>query len=201
MRAHNFTVVVLTVIVSAAPARVFAQQSLADIARQEEERRKTVRAPAKVYTNKDLSPVAGPPPGAPAPTDVKDSKGTDDSKDTKDSKGAKDGQDAKDTKDAKDAGKKEVKDQVYWSGKLKALQQQLDRDSSFSIALQTRINSLLTDFVNRDDPVQKAAIERDRQKALAELAGLKKAIVDDQKAIADLQEEARRAGVPPGWLR
>ena len=198
MRAHHFTAVVVAVLAAAAPARAVAQPSLADIARQEEERRKTVRAPAKVYTNKDLSPVVAPPPPATAPADANDSKAADDSKDAKDSKGAKAGQD---TKDAKDTGKKEVRDQAYWSGKLKALQQTLDRDTSFSIALQTRINSLLTDFVNRDDPVQKAAIERDRQKALAELDGLKKTLVDDKKAIADLEEEARRAGVPPGWLR
>jgi len=195
MRAHHFTAVVVTVLAAAAPARAFAQPSLADIARQEEERRKTVRAPAKVYTNKDLSPVVAPPPPPTAPADANDSKAADDPKDAKDSKGAKAGPDAKDT------GKKEVRDQAYWSGKLKALQQTLDRDTSFSIALQTRINSLLTDFVNRDDPVQKAAIERDRQKALAELDGLKKTLVDDKKAIADLEEEARRAGVPPGWLR
>ena len=30
---------------------------------------------------------------------------------------------------------------------------------------------------------------------------LKKAIENDKKALADLQEEARRAGVPPGWMR
>ena len=60
---------------------------------------------------------------------------------------------------------------------------------------------LNTDFVNRDDPVQKRAIEADRQKALAELARLNKAVIDGNKAIADLEEAARRAGVPPGWLR
>jgi len=36
---------------------------------------------------------------------------------------------------------------------------------------------------------------------LTELDRLKKQIVDDQKAITDIEEEARRAGVPPGWLR
>ena len=41
----------------------------------------------------------------------------------------------------------------------------------------------------------------DRQKAIDELNRLTKQIADDKKAIADLQEEARRAGVPPGWLR
>ena len=34
-----------------------------------------------------------------------------------------------------------------------------------------------------------------------ELNRLKLAIRNGQQAIADLQEEARRAGVPPGWLR
>ena len=37
-----------------APARA---QSLADIAKKEEDRRKTVPAPSKVYTNKDLAPT------------------------------------------------------------------------------------------------------------------------------------------------
>ena len=43
-----------------------------------------------------------------------------------------------------------------------------DRDQAFADAIQTRINSLTADFVNRDDPIQRAAIERDRIKAIAE---------------------------------
>ena len=69
------------------------------------------------------------------------------------------------------------------------------------LAVQTRINSLTADFVNRDDPAQRILIERDRQKSIAELSRLTKAIADGKKSIADLGEEARRAGVPPGWLR
>ena len=46
-----------------------------------------------------------------------------------------------------------------------------------------------------------AAISADRQKALAELDRTQKAVAADTKAIAALDEEARRAGVPPGWLR
>ena len=81
------------------------------------------------------------------------------------------------------------------------LQEALDRDSTFAEALQSRINALTTDFVNRDDPAQRTVIERDRQKAVAELDRLKKQISDDRKALADFEEEGRRAGVPPGWLR
>jgi len=81
------------------------------------------------------------------------------------------------------------------------LQAQLERDQTYADALQSRINQLTSDFVGRDDPAQRAVLARDKQKAIDELNRLKQAIVNDKKAISDLEEEARRAGVPPGWLR
>lgn len=168
-------------------------QSLADVAKKEEERRKTVTAPAKVYTNKDLNPV---PAGSPSPAPVaKPADGA--AKDKEADTDAK----AKAGKAPDAADKTPVKDQAYWAGKYKGLQDALLRDQNYADAMQTRINSLNADFVNRDDPAQRAVIERDRQKALAELARLKQSILDTKKSIADFEEEARRAGVPPGWMR
>jgi hypothetical protein len=165
-------------------------QSLADVAKKEEERRKTVAQPAKVYTNKDLAPT--PPPATPPPDTATPAAARPEAvKDNKES-----------PKGAQAAGEKPVvKDQSYWGDRRKSLTAQIDRDQTLADALQSRINALTTDFVNRADPAQRAVIERDRQKALAELAGLKKQIEDDKKAIAGFEEEARRAGVPPGWLR
>ena len=48
------------------PATVVEAQSLADVARQEAERRRAVKAEAKVYTNRDLGPAAIRPPASPA---------------------------------------------------------------------------------------------------------------------------------------
>jgi hypothetical protein len=84
---------------------------------------------------------------------------------------------------------------------MKAAREQLERSQLFADSLQTRINSLWTDFVNRDDPAQKAKLETDRKTALAELERVKKEIELQTKAITALEDEARRAGVPPGWLR
>ena len=84
---------------------------------------------------------------------------------------------------------------------MKNLRDRLDRDQIYVDALQSRVNALSTDFVNRDDPVQRAQVASDRQRALGELERLKRQIADEKQAIADLEEEARRAGVPPGWLR
>lgn len=191
------------VILSLAAAWPVRSQSLADVAKKEEERRKAAGTePAKVYTNKDLSHKNEPPPPEAG------AKPADASKDAAKDKDAKDGKDAKDAKDkdGKDAAKDKddkapVKDRAYWLGRMKAAQEKLLRDSNYLDAMQTRINALNTDFVNRDDPIQKGAVERDRQKAIAEQNKLKADVAADKKAIADLEEEARRAGIPPGWLR
>lgn len=160
-------------------------QSLADVAKQEEERRKTIK-PVRVLTNKDLGAVPPPvvtalPPDAPkVPEAVKTEKPSD---------------------AAPPQDKGLVRDQAYWSARMKELRTLLDRDQISAEAMQTSINSLSADFVNRDDPAQRAVIEQKRQRAVGELDRLTKAIADGKKAIADLEEEARRAAVPPGWLR
>jgi hypothetical protein len=184
MRLKGFAIVVVAALI--VPALPVFAQSLGDIAKKEEERRKKIADPAKVYTNKDLGapPVAStPPPAATTP-------GTP----------AAPAEAPKATEaEAKD--KEPAKDQKYWAGRLKTLRDDVARNETYAEALQTRLNSLQADFVNRDDPAQRAVIERDRNKVAAELGRLKQAMTDGKKAITDLEEEARRAGVPPGWLR
>ena len=79
-----------------------------------------------------------------------------------------------------------MKDHAYWSGRMKALQASLERDQTYTEALQSRINALSTDFVNRDDPAQRSVIGRDRQKAVDELNRLNAAIVANKKAICSI---------------
>lgn len=196
MRANKVAVIVAGGMLAcgAMQAVQAAAQSLGDVAKKEEERRKQVTAAGKVYTNKDLAPA--PPSSMPPP--APDASGAAAGSGATAKEPAADGKSA--DKDAsKDAGDK--KDQAYWSGRMKAAQEAVDRDSTLADAMQSRINALATDFVNRDDPAQRAVIERDRQKALGELERLRKQITADKKAITDIEEEARRAGVPPGWLR
>jgi hypothetical protein len=198
MRVRFPLAVVFSIAAAARFGTGLSAQSLADVARQEEARRQTIKDPAKIYTNKDLgsvpSPQSAPPPSAaatpPSPSEVKEG---DKPKDDK----------AKDDKDKAPDGKDKapVKDQAYWSGRAKELKTQLDRDQSYADAMQSRINGLTADFAARDDPAQRNAINNDRLKAMADLDRLKKAIQDDKKAQDDLSEEARRTGVPAGWLR
>ena len=165
-------------------------QSLAEVARQEEARRKEIRNPAKVYTNKDLAIV--PPPAAPAAAPTPSDKPA--------TPPAADSDKAPpQTPDVKDQGA--IKDQKYWSGRMQDLVAQLDRDQVYTDALLARVDVLTLNLTARDDPSQRAAITRDRQKAIDEVDRLRLAMQRTTSAIADLEEEARRASVPPGWLR
>src|SRR5262249_1559177 len=155
---------------TASVAPVFAQ-SLADVARKEEERRKAVSQSGeaytnevltkKVYTNKDLRPVPStlPPAAAEPKTGQKPASDQDAT--------------SPDMKAAADSANPRAKDRAYWSDRLKAVQEQLERDQTYAAALQSRINALTADFVNRDDPAQKGVIERDRLRAIAELDRLR----------------------------
>jgi hypothetical protein len=180
--------------------RVLCAQSLADVAKQEEQRRSAVKAPAKLLTNKDLNPVpviaetpastSGQGEVVPTPPSGTDATAA-----------AAPADKSAPSPTPAPAATPDPKDQAYWSNQQKALQTQLSRDQTFMDAMQTRVNSLTADFTNRDDPAQRALISADRQKALDELTRLKDAIEKDKKAIADFAEQARRLGVPPGWLR
>lgn len=175
--------------VTAVRGQTPAAPTLVDVAKAEEARRKGVRKPAKVYTNGNLkgdnrsaAPPAPATPATPAPPST--------------------------TVPAVDlpggtvpAAKAAARDQAYWSGRMLAAQTALERSRLFAESLQSRINALTTDFVNRDDPAQRAKIEGDRKAALAELDRVKKEMETQQKEIAAIEDEARRAGVPSGWLR
>ena len=210
MRTIHAGVIVFAVFSAGALAPLRAQ-SLGDLAKKEEERRKTTQDSRKVYTNKDLGGHAATTeasgdaskaaPGADtAAVDGKPADGKDASEKPADGKEAAKpaAGDEKADADKKPAG---ARDQEYWSKRMGGLREQLNRDQVYADALQTRINALTTDFVNRDDPAQRAVIGTQRQTAQAELERLRKQIEADKKSIAEAEEEARRANVPPGWLR
>jgi hypothetical protein len=202
MRILSFVTIVCLAAGSLAPLHA---QSLADVAKKETERRQGGKPATKVYTNGDLRPVAEPAPDAdsastaPADTAASGDKKPADAK--SDAKADAKTNDKSAGKDAKASDKGEEKGQEYWSGRMRALNDQLERDRLYADAIQTRINSLTADFAARDDPAQRQLIAEDRDKAVSELSRLRKQIDEDKDAIGSLEEEAHRAGVPPGWLR
>jgi hypothetical protein len=200
---HAFASVVLISALAAASAA--AAQSLGEVAKQEEARRKTITTPGKLYTNASVRPdptpaQPSPAPGATAPAPaVADPARTSEAQAAAASGAAPAAPNpAASAQPVDETGKK---DEAYWRKRIQGAREAAQRDEVLAGALQSRINALTTDFVNRDDPAQRAVIAADRQKALAELDRIRQEIARHTKAIAEIQEEARRASVPPGWLR
>ena len=170
-------------------------QSLGDVARQEAERRKAIKSSGKVYTNDTLrsdgttsaapAPAPAAPPSSQTPAPAKAAPPP--------PAPAAAGRGAGPADDPKTEG--------YWKKRVTAARDALSRSQTFAEALQTRVNVLAQDFVNRDDPAQRNLVAADRQKALDELERVKKEVAQQEKAIADIQDEARRANVPSGWVR
>jgi hypothetical protein len=173
-------------------AATASAQSLGDVAKEEAARRKSTAKAGKVYTNDSLKNE--PPPAAPA---AQDSPAQPAAAPATADKPAGDAKKADEGKKAAEP----AKDETYWKKRIQAERDAVSRGETFAAALQSRINALNTDFVNRDDPAQRTQIANDRTKAVAELDRVKKEIQDHTKTIADIQEEGRKAGAPAGWLR
>jgi hypothetical protein len=204
MKSSAIAVVILSCVLVTTTG-VSAQ--LGSIAKKESERRKTAPS-GKVYTNDSLSP-APEPSSAPAASGSDAAPAASSSSDTDKSGVDKSATDKSGADTTDKAASKQVsadpaerkKDEAEWRERIKNEREALDRAKSYADALQTKINSLNTDFVNRDDPVQRAAIAAQRDKSLAEMDRLKKEVDEHTKKIATIQQDARRAGAPPGWVR
>ena len=187
-------VVALSGLMVAPSASSASAQSLAEIARREEVRRQAVETPSKVYTNADLrggGNLTTTVPPIPAGTEAETVSGA-----VAGTSGAP-GEDAAPEEPPQD----EDEDEEFWRARIMAAREALSRNELFLEALQNRVDGLWADFTARDDPFQREEIAALRRDAMAEMERVQREIDGQTQAIADIEEEARRAGVPPGWLR
>jgi hypothetical protein len=93
------------------------------------------------------------------------------------------------------------KDEKWWREKVTTANDTLKRDQMMGDALQTKINALKRDSVNFDDPNKQRDARDQLQAAIAELDRNQKIVEEDKKAVAAIQEDARRMNVPSAWIR
>jgi len=80
-----------------------------------------------------------------------------------------------------------VKDEAWWKDRMRVLKARLDADRFELAAAERSIDS--------------ASLRLTQDQAIAERNRLRAAVAADLSAIESLELEARRAGIPPGWLR
>ena len=82
-----------------------------------------------------------------------------------------------------------------------ALFASLDAAALAEVRAAARINALTREFALPTGGARRIATGQQRAEAMNELARVKQEIDRGKQQIADIEEEARKAGVPPGWLR
>jgi len=176
-----FHILALVVLAAAVLAADVSAQTLGDVAREAQAKRKTLDQPGKVYTNDSLRPDRSPV-RAPAPAQTAA---------------------AQEAPVAADAAEEEgpVRDEPYWRGRIEDARGALARAETFAAALESQINGLYTEYAACAGQPQCNEIAARRQKSLAELDRVKHEVTTYTKEIASIQDEARRAGVPAGWVR
>jgi hypothetical protein len=149
--------------------------TIGDAAVREGLRRQVTSKSVRTFTNRDLPAVSFMPAARPQPADEADASRTE--------------------------LLNERHDEKWWRDRMAAVRADLDRDETLVDAVQVRVKSLSNDIVNRDDPFQQASLREQLQKAVLELDRLQQAVLTERKQIDSLQDQARRLGVPVGWVR
>ena len=175
-------------------ATAASAQSLVDIARQEQARRAAI-APedrSRVYTNDDLRDSGGLTIGVLPSAAVTEAH-------------AGSGRAAHGSGARRDDGAEpetgDVPDEDEWRARMTTAQEARARAELTAAALQNRADGLWAQFTAMDDPARRGVVERQRTEALEALQRTQTEAERLQQQIRDIREEARRAGVPPGWLR
>ena len=164
--------------------------TLGEVARKEAERRKAQPPAGKVYTNKDLPPSAQKPTTPAAAPETAQ---------PVDPVAAAIAEQKPEEAQPKPAG--EQKDEAWWKGRMNQAREELRRNEMFGEALQSRINALTREYTNPLSAPRRRVVGEQRVEAVNELSRVAQEIERGKKQIADIEEEARQAGVPPGWLR
>jgi hypothetical protein len=154
-------------------------QGLADVARKEEARRKAIKAPSKVYTDADVEKYAPAPGAQAAATSVTNL----------DANGRPMGQEA--------AAQGLPSDEAGWRARLQNARDGIDRNKVLLSALeqQARAAARRAGTPEGDEPAD------DGSARALEIKRLKAESDAFRATLANAEEDARQAGVPPGWVR
>jgi hypothetical protein len=155
-------------------------QSLADVARTEEARRKKVAAPAKVYTDADVQKYAPATPGAQAAATTVTAL---------DGNGKPVGQQA--------AAEGLPADEAGWRARLQNARDGMDRNRLLLSALEQQARSA----ARRAGTAEGEESADSNASRAAEVKRLKAEMDSFGATLANAEEDARKAGVPPGWVR
>lgn len=170
-------------------------QSLADLAKQEKERREKISAATKVITNEDAAKHAGGavttatlPSQPPPKTDAEKKEGA--------------------TEAAPQTYKPNPDEPVDFQGRPESFWRKTMADARKKVkdleneanVLILKLNDLQNQFYKESDGFKQQAIQREMQKSYYEQDLNKENLANAKSALLDLEKEARKNGALPGWI-
>ncbi len=174
-------------------------QSLGDVAKKEQEKQekkkeeKSGKPPAKVYTEEDLKKARESESGAVTvlPENGNLASGA-----------ASSGDDEVVSGEGRPPGGRR-RTEAYWRDRATRARDAVNEADAKVKDLEARVVALRNDMnpVNTQDPNRLQTRDRDLREAIDSLDAARRDADAARKAVADLEEEARRAGALPGWVR
>jgi hypothetical protein len=178
-------------------------QSLADLAKKEKDRRQAVKTETKVITNDQVAKYTGTgvmtvtPPQASAAdrTGVEKPAGEGETKPETEAGAAKTTPPSDEPTDFK--GRPES----YWKQTFADARQKVKDLENESNVLILKLNDLHNRFYRESDGFKQQDIQRQIQKAIYEQDLNKEKLAKAKADLVDLEQEARKSGALPGWIR
>jgi len=176
---------------------VVGAQSLGEVAkRQEEKKKKSSKPPSKVYTEEDLKKARESGSGT---VNVLPEIGSSSSPAASERPSAREGGPAR-GENSVDAG---PHDESSWRAEAGRRRDAVKVADSRVQMLEAQVAGLRSDMspTNTQDPNRLQNQDRELRQALDNLEAARRELDAARQSLANLDDEARRAGVPPGWVR
>ncbi len=169
-------------------------QSLADLAKQERERREKIKADTKVITNQDTPRYKASPitTVTPAPTSQKTAA------EKPDTEGAAPARPAKANPD--EPTDYQGRPESFWRQTMTDARQSIKTLENEANVLTLKLADLQNQFYRESSGFRQQEIQREIQKTLYEQDRNKEELAKARDQLQDLEKEARRSGALPGWL-
>jgi len=89
----------------------------------------------------------------------------------------------------------------FWRSQKKEIDERIAAFKSSAKELQSQLNQLWTDFYQAENEDQQKDLQARIDQMGQQLEDTRLTVAHSEKELADFMERARKAGVPPGWLR
>lgn len=190
----KFSTIAITALVIAISSAAYSQ-SLADLAKQEKERREKISTAPKVITNEDSAKYQDGPVTTSTPTSQPPQKA-----DAEKKEGG--------TETSSQTPKPNSDEPVDFQGRPESFWRQTMADARKKVkdleneanVLTLKLNDLQNQFYRESDGFKREGIQREMQKTYYEQDLNKEKLANAKSILLDLEKEARKSGALPGWI-